>query len=205
LDLRDAYLVRADLRDAYLRGADLRGANLRGAEIAGADLTGVKYDAKTVWPQGFTPPGGGGRMASRRLSRFEEGVPADPTKNMSPEDAAEWEEMNEKYGDKFKKASGGSRYAAGKIVAREPYMRALQRMQDAFDRSGGDPVKLYDAIDRRVRATRELGKLQGIYDAIVFDVMRGTFGPVPRFLDVRYKALLEQLQKVLYMSRSAQY
>jgi uncharacterized protein YjbI with pentapeptide repeats len=145
------------------------------------------------------------RSASRRLSRFEEGVPADPTENMSPEDAAEWEEMNEKYGDKFKKASGGTRYAAGKIVAREPYMRALQRMQDAFDRSGGDPVKLYDAIDRRVRATRELGKLQGIYDAIVFDVMRGTFGPVPRFLDVRYKALLEQLQKALYMSRSAQY
>jgi len=395
LDLRDAYLVRADLRDAYLRGADLRGANLKGADLADADLTGVEYDAKTVWPQGFTPPVEGrmasrggrkastmapikfasthpfdiaeqsaeteeilswnmltdgitrraklfsrlaldtimpqdeivtdftifgvtyrnrpvyvnfgsrevlekcrrlfyreedefpeygkckismsvrilpygkdvreiseddfngnelglrmncyfqaivkiedlsstrevyedffeleessyillpisaeevefpvNRSASRRLSRFEKGVPADPTENMSPEDAAEWEEMTEKYKDKFKKASGGTRYAAGKIVAREPYMRALQRMQDAFDRSGGDPVKLYDAIDRRVRATRELGKLQGIYDAIVFDVMRGTFGPVPRFLDVRYKALLEQLQKVLYMSRSAQY
>jgi hypothetical protein len=43
-------------------------------------------------------------MASRRLSRFEKGVPADPTKNMSPEDAAEWEEMTEKYKDKFKKA-----------------------------------------------------------------------------------------------------
>ena len=144
------------------------------------------------------------RSASRsdRLSRFEEGVPADPTENMSPEDAAEWEEMTEKYKDKFKKASYGSRYAAGKIVAREPYMRALQRMQDAFDRSGGDPVKLYDAIDRRVRATRELGKLQGIYDAIIFDVMRGTFGPVPRFLDMRYKALLDQLQQVLRVSRA---
>jgi uncharacterized protein YjbI with pentapeptide repeats len=208
-DLYDANLQGADLfeanfRNANLRGADLRGAFLVGAKLTGADLRGILYDSKTKWPKGFTPPGeGSGRMASRRLSRFEEGVPADPTENMSPEDAAEWEEMNEKYGDKFKKASGGTRYAAGKIVAREPYMRALQRMQDAFDRSGGDPVKLYDAIDRRVRATRELGKLQGIYDAIVFDVMRGTFGPVPRFLDMRYKALLEQLQKALYMSRSA--
>lgn len=39
------------------------------------------------------------------LARFEEGVPADPTVNMSEEDAAEWEEMNEEYGDQFKTAA----------------------------------------------------------------------------------------------------
>jgi hypothetical protein len=39
------------------------------------------------------------------LARFEEGVPADPTENMSEEDAAEWERQNEKNRDKFKTAS----------------------------------------------------------------------------------------------------
>lgn len=38
-------------------------------------------------------------------SRFEEGVPADPIENMSPEDAAKWERQNEEHRDKFKDAS----------------------------------------------------------------------------------------------------
>ena len=37
-----------------------------------------------------------------RLSRFESGKPADPTENMSEEDAAKWKDMNDEYGDKFK-------------------------------------------------------------------------------------------------------
>ena len=45
-------------------------------------------------------------MATRtRTARFEEGVSADPTENMSPEDAAEWDAMNEEHGDKFKAAA----------------------------------------------------------------------------------------------------
>ena len=39
------------------------------------------------------------------LARFEEGVPADPTENMSDEDAEEWERQNERNKDKFKTAS----------------------------------------------------------------------------------------------------
>jgi len=39
-----------------------------------------------------------------KMSRFPEGKPADPTLNMSPEDAEKWEEMNDKYRDKFKTA-----------------------------------------------------------------------------------------------------
>jgi len=38
-------------------------------------------------------------------SKFEEGKPADPTKNMSPEDAAEWERQNEENKDNFKSAA----------------------------------------------------------------------------------------------------
>lgn len=36
-------------------------------------------------------------------SRFEEGKPADPTENMSPEDKAKWKKQNEENKDKFKK------------------------------------------------------------------------------------------------------
>lgn len=36
--------------------------------------------------------------------RYEEGKPADPTENMSPEDAKKWHEMNDEHGDKFKNA-----------------------------------------------------------------------------------------------------
>jgi len=44
------------------------------------------------------------------IGRFEEGKPADPTKNMSPEDAKKWREENEKNKDKFK--------SAGSVVGR---------------------------------------------------------------------------------------
>jgi hypothetical protein len=48
------------------------------------------------------------KMASQKeqgkQARFEEGVSADPTANMSPEDAATWKAMNEEHGDKFKTA-----------------------------------------------------------------------------------------------------
>jgi hypothetical protein len=37
--------------------------------------------------------------------KFEEGKPADPTKNMSPEDAAEWKKQTEEHADQFKTAT----------------------------------------------------------------------------------------------------
>lgn len=38
-------------------------------------------------------------------AKFEEGEPADPTENMSPEDAAEWHRQNDEHKDEFKGAS----------------------------------------------------------------------------------------------------
>jgi len=60
-----------------------------------------------------------GTMASKKelvLSRFEEGKPADPTKNMSPEDAKEWKQQTEEHKDEFKAASDQvlSRFEEGK-------------------------------------------------------------------------------------------
>jgi len=49
--------------------------------------------------------GGDSKESEEKESRFEEGKPADPTENMSKEDAAEWKKQNEKNKDKFKSAA----------------------------------------------------------------------------------------------------
>lgn len=57
------------------------------------------------------------RTASDKQSRHEEGESVDPTKDMSPEDAEKWKEMNDKHEDKFKKEASwkveASRMEAG--------------------------------------------------------------------------------------------
>lgn len=47
-----------------------------------------------------------------KTAKFEEGVSADPTENMSPEDAAEWKRQNEIHRDNFKTAAAKSPEAA---------------------------------------------------------------------------------------------
>ncbi|HHY56709.1 MAG TPA: pentapeptide repeat-containing protein [Chloroflexi bacterium] len=59
--LRGTNLREADLRDAHLEAADLRdakleGANLQDAKLENARLEGARYDANTIWPQGFSLP-----------------------------------------------------------------------------------------------------------------------------------------------------
>jgi uncharacterized protein YjbI with pentapeptide repeats len=58
--LDEANLQEADLSDAFLYRASLartilRGANLTGANLGGANLRGARYDAETIWPEGFSP------------------------------------------------------------------------------------------------------------------------------------------------------
>lgn len=53
------------------------------------------------------------------LSRYEEGKPADPTKEMSPEDAKKWRQNTEEYGDKFKAATFRQKFAAVRRMAME--------------------------------------------------------------------------------------
>src|SRR5690606_16018954 len=54
----------------------------------------------------LVPYAGGSRpmiaAEDEKRSRYEEGKPADPTENMSEEDAKEWKQNTEEYGDKFK-------------------------------------------------------------------------------------------------------
>jgi uncharacterized protein YjbI with pentapeptide repeats len=59
-------LTRSDFTSADASGVDFSRANLSGsdftdatfidANLTGATLTGIKYNAKTKWPKGFTPP-----------------------------------------------------------------------------------------------------------------------------------------------------
>jgi len=53
-DLSGADLSRADLWGANLNVADLRGANLYEA-----NLSMVRYNARTMWPEGFDPVAAG--------------------------------------------------------------------------------------------------------------------------------------------------
>jgi hypothetical protein len=39
-----------------MSAADLSGADLTGANLTAANLTGVRWDATTIWPDGYTPP-----------------------------------------------------------------------------------------------------------------------------------------------------
>ena len=56
-NLQNVSFFNARIRNVNMEGADLRGANLAGSMFSGTvKLKGVKYDHRTKWPRGFTPP-----------------------------------------------------------------------------------------------------------------------------------------------------
>jgi uncharacterized protein YjbI with pentapeptide repeats len=63
-DLSSAFLYRANLARTILRGANLRSANLRSANLSGANLRGARYNAETIWPDGFDPEASGAVLVS---------------------------------------------------------------------------------------------------------------------------------------------
>jgi len=66
-----------------------------------------------------------------KQSRYEEGVPADPTENMSPEDAKKWKQQTEEHKDEFKTASA---WKVSKDGAAPPF--------GSKDKMASDPWKL---------------------------------------------------------------
>lgn len=68
IDLRRAALINADLGRARLLGAQLQGSNLRGARLQyvnldHAQLQGARFNAGTVWPEGFDWKAAGAELA----------------------------------------------------------------------------------------------------------------------------------------------
>jgi hypothetical protein len=59
----------------------------------------------TAYPKDLSVSDNTVGTAREPVAKFEEGKPADPTKNMSPEDAAEWKKQKEENKDNFKAAS----------------------------------------------------------------------------------------------------
>ncbi len=57
--LSGAKLNGAKLYGAYLNRAWLTGADLRGANLYEANLSMVRYNARTMWPEGFDPVAAG--------------------------------------------------------------------------------------------------------------------------------------------------
>jgi hypothetical protein len=104
-NLAGASLARANLKQAFIANADLSNANLRGADLSGADLAcadltnaqlsgaclrdaslqdacldGVRWDAETIWPDGFDPSKHGAppmRAKPRKAKQDDEGDAAD--------------------------------------------------------------------------------------------------------------------------------
>ena len=99
-------------------------------------------------------------------AKFEKGKPADPTKNMSPEDKKKWEEENEKHRDKFKAAQvnpDGTR----------------QRLTWAADANGLDPRRaiMYFGIMIEDYNIDEDVDEANYGDAIALDRLVDAFGP----------------------------
>lgn len=80
--------------------------------------------------------------SGKKTARYEEGKPADPTQNMSEEDAAEWKKQTEENKDNFKSAAGKAfRYPEGQMTEEDwvdRYAESVEeyraRWTDLFDR-----------------------------------------------------------------------
>ena len=89
--------------------------------------------------------------AQEQRSRFEEGKPADPTKNMSPEDKAKWKKQKEEHKDEFKSAAEAWKvdaFAMGELnnIGRLERMvttteRQLKELKHSLDLLKKDPQK----------------------------------------------------------------
>jgi transcriptional regulator with XRE-family HTH domain len=88
--------------------------------------------------------------SDEKESRFEEGKPADPTKDMSEEDAKKWKVEHDKHEDKFKAASSTE----------------FNHLKKLIETGGGNAghmlSKLEEAFEARKITQAELSKLEGI-------------------------------------------
>lgn len=116
-----------------------------------------------------------------KQSRFEEGKPADPTKNMSPEDAEKWKAENEKHKDDFKKN------AASASELKEMQMLLKENGYDPKDakKLQGEGIGTYE-LEHRLKEVGGLERTHGLKKKTA-SIMEG-FKPDPDWLEGVHKA-----------------
>jgi|APSaa5957512622_1039677.scaffolds.fasta_scaffold02508_2 hypothetical protein len=87
--------------------------------------------------------------ALERLAKFPKGQSADPAKNMTPEQKAKWDAMNDEHGGKFKKALDGLALLSMGVTANGLPVNAVDRDLVALER-----FALVDTIDRAAMSQR---------------------------------------------------
>jgi hypothetical protein len=97
------------------------------------------------------------KESEEKWSRFEEGTPADPTENMSKEDAQKWKSENEKNKDNFKSA-------ASKGEVDERFLREMEGILKKHGYNPKDAKKLQaegmgpEELEHRIKTTKPGGK-----------------------------------------------
>lgn len=93
-----------------------------------------------------------------KMSRHEEGKPVDPTKDMSPEDAAEWKKNTEEHKDDFKAASdlswkvAAERPSADRLLGSvESIEKACKDLKHHLDKGEKTP---WDDVERLLNSIR---------------------------------------------------
>lgn len=95
-------------------------------------------------------------LSDSKTARYEEGQPADPTAEMSPEDAAEWRGNTEKYKDKFTDEESMMDKFQGQLLPSESF--ALMASADSRRRSTWKAAEIEDTIGEKVKGPEEADK-----------------------------------------------
>lgn len=102
------------------------------------------------------------------VARFEEGVPADPTKNMSPEDAAEWERQNAIHRDKFTKGASGGQIRVTDRSIRESFGNGVEDIILLVDRGAKKPfveaLRVFQAHRAEMERMGDIYKIRKFVD-----------------------------------------
>jgi hypothetical protein len=136
-----------------------------------------------------------------RRSRFEKGQPADPTQNMSPEDAEEWKKKNEEHKDKFKVASDFTREDQFTVFLDRMVggvENAAKQMRHSLETYKRDPAKYAPQLGNLYNEAASLqGQLRVLQRAmpknIVFAAERVAAldpGPMPRMEMIKTDSLV---------------
>lgn len=134
-----------------------------------------------------------------KLARFESGVPADPTKNMSEEDAAAWKAMNEKHRDKFKKASLARRVVSKFRKSRVASLNDTQTLGQLIEmevESMTDelPRDVQKKAIKKVKVTPEVKQKAVAWDAAVSHVLTNWCGKHMSFLTLGEEGPLSEAE-----------